>query len=98
LGVGGTNIQYFYAPKQEGLKSTTVNYSINYRLNVNDPYFIKSGILDEWCSNLKSNTEIKFRVVVKSGNTVIYDNTFSESYISSSSNGVVSFGEFGYTD
>jgi hypothetical protein len=70
LSTSGINIRYFYVPKQDDSKSAY--FSLNVRLNVNDPFLTKKNdndqsILDEWCKGIeyKDLKDISFRVYLE---------------------------------
>ncbi len=65
LSMAGINVRYFY------ISENNINFSFNLRLNIQDDFLIKNGILDEWCNNITNKNvlnDIKFRIKIYSKN------------------------------
>ena len=108
LSTSGINIRYFYVPKQEYSKSAY--FSLNIRLNVNDPFLTKKNdndqsILDEWCKGIekKDLKDISFRVYLERSEEEKWKSLTESEYIEFSisnenSSNLIYLGESGWVE
>ena len=107
LSTSGINIRYFYVPKQEDSKSAY--FSLNVRLNVNDPFLTKKNdndqsILDEWCKGIENRDlkDISFRVYLERADgekwKSLIESEYVEFSISENSSNLIYLGESGWVE
>lgn len=79
LSAAGINIKSFYVPITEEEK--TAFFSLDFRLNVQDQHLIKNGYLNDWCEQIETLEDVRFRVYLEKKTTDGFQSLFSKDYI-----------------
>lgn len=101
LSSAGINIKSFYVPKTES-ELKTAYFSFDFRINVQDPFLIKNGVLDDWCNNIKELKDVRFRLFIEKLENGEYKSIYNEPYlefgISDIENNNICLGEFNWSE